>query len=197
MRRRLLLSGPIGCGKSTLIKNALGPAAARAGGFVTVRVRDGSGALRGFELLPARSLASAAPAEGGAPFLTFGRDGPRRDDGAFLTQAAAMLSLAETAPFAVIDEFGGYELLLDGFTAALDRLLCLPVPLVGVLKAPPAAEELNRRMALGDRYLRAALSLRGRLEADPDTLLLETSGQYDAGAEAALGQWVREYVGSI
>ena len=49
MKRRLLLTGPIGCGKSTLIINALGSAIRDAGGFLTLRVIE-DGRLAGFDL---------------------------------------------------------------------------------------------------------------------------------------------------
>ncbi|MFR5782555.1 MAG: nucleoside-triphosphatase [Oscillospiraceae bacterium] len=52
MKRRLLLTGPIGCGKSTLIANALGGAIRHAGGFLTLRVIE-HGRLAGFDLAPA------------------------------------------------------------------------------------------------------------------------------------------------
>ncbi len=41
LKRRLLLTGPIGCGKSTLIINTLGSAIRDAGGFLTLRVIRG------------------------------------------------------------------------------------------------------------------------------------------------------------
>ena len=42
MRRRLFLTGPIGCGKSTLIAKALGSTVRHAGGFLTLRVIEGA-----------------------------------------------------------------------------------------------------------------------------------------------------------
>ena len=58
MKKRLFLTGPSGIGKSTIIRQALGPALAYAGGFVTERVSDGEGRLLGYELLPAAAALS-------------------------------------------------------------------------------------------------------------------------------------------
>jgi nucleoside-triphosphatase THEP1 len=198
VKRRLFLTGPIGCGKSTLIKNALGPAAVRAGGFVTVRIRARSGALEGFDLLPACSLACPGRYFEAHRFLSFGPDGTRRCDSVFNKEAARLLrEAAEEKSFAVLDELGGFELLLPEFSAALDAFLAAGIPCLGVLKALPAADELQARIGLTGEYLRAARQLRERLDLDADTWVLETSGRYDAGAEAALGRWVERYVGNI
>ena len=72
MKRRLLLTGPIGCGKSTLIVNALGSAIKHAGGFLTLRVVE-RGRLAGFDLAPA----CGGPREG---FLSFGEGGAELDN---------------------------------------------------------------------------------------------------------------------
>ena len=50
--KRLILMGPIGCGKSTMIQTVLGQDIARAGGFLTVRKLDGT-QLLGFGLVSA------------------------------------------------------------------------------------------------------------------------------------------------
>ena len=62
---------------------------------------------------------------------------------------------------------------------ALVRFLFSGTPCCGVLE-PPAGEE--------------GLTLRELLAGDPDTMLLETSGKYDANAEGALRHWAEEYV---
>ncbi len=190
MRRRLILSGPIGCGKSTLIKNAVCDRAARAGGFITVRARE-NGELRGFDLMPARAL--VCPGQEARRFLDFGESGAKRDGSVFSDYAAVLLSQARTAPFAVVDEFGGWELMIPEFREALEAFLRSDTPCVGVLKSLAAAEELDRRIGLGGEYLAAARALREALGADENTLLLETGGRYDTGAEGKLRAWAEEY----
>ncbi|MEG1633270.1 MAG: nucleoside-triphosphatase [Oscillospiraceae bacterium] len=191
MKRRLLLCGEIGCGKSTLIKNALGAEAKNAGGFITQRRFDENGALAGFVLLPAAALAGGNFEE--REFLRFSAGGTRRFEGVFERDAARLLREAREKPFALLDELGGFELLIPEFYAALSALLESGTPCVGVLKSPPAAAELKRRVALPEGYLAAAEALRARLASDGDTLLLQTTGRHDAAAERALGAWVCEY----
>ena len=58
MQKRLFLCGPSGCGKNTIIRNALGAALAEAGGFVTERASGADGKLLGFDLLPGACLNS-------------------------------------------------------------------------------------------------------------------------------------------
>lgn len=79
------------------------------------------------------------------------------------------------------------------FYEALTRFFFSGVPCVGVLKALPGAEELRRRVQLPSEYLDAARELHELLASDPDTLLLETTGRYDANAEGALRHWAEEY----
>ncbi len=185
MRRRLFLTGPIGCGKSTLIANALGSSVRLAGGFLTLRVVEG-GRLAGFDL--------AAPC--GQPrerFLSFGAGGVVRDERPFTRTAPALLRQAAERRFAVLDEIGGFELLYPDFYEALTRFFFSGTPCVGVLKALPGAEELRRRVQLPEEYLEAARELRELLAGDPDTTLLETTGRYDLNAEGALRHWAEEY----
>ncbi|NCB52030.1 MAG: hypothetical protein EOM54_09145 [Clostridia bacterium] len=194
MKRQLFLSGPIGCGKSTLIKDALGGAAKSAGGFVTVRALDENDALIGFDLLPACSLACPERQCPAFRFISFSEAGVRRDSGVFRTEAVRLLNEAGNKPFAVLDEFGGYEMLVPEFTEALKRFLKSGVPCVGVLKTPEAVKALRSRISLPPGYPESAAGLRAALEADSDTEILGTSGRNDENAKAALRAWVEEFV---
>lgn len=185
MRRRLFLTGPIGCGKSTLIAKALGSTVRHAGGFLTLRVIEG-GRLAGFDL----AAPSGQPRE---RFLSFGAGGALRDERPFTRTAPALLREAAERKFALLDEIGGFELMYPDFYEALTRFFFSGVPCVGVLKALPGAEELRRRVQLPSEYLDAAHELHELLASDPDTLLLETTGRYDANAEGALRHWAEEY----
>ncbi len=184
-----MLCGPIGCGKSTLIQNALGSAARRAGGFVTLRDME-QGVLKGFDLAPAPVLCGVYCQR--LRFLSF-ENGVRRDDSVFRTHAVRLLDDAGGTAFAILDEIGGFELLIPEFAAALDRFLNGAVPCVGVLKSLPAAGALHARAALPPGYPDAAKRLRARLEQAPDTLVLETTGRDDARAEACLRSWAEQY----
>ena len=192
MQKHLFLCGPSGCGKSTLIRNALGASLAGAGGFVTERVSAPDGSLVGFELLPS---AAAAGVEGFRPlrFLDYRVDPPAKDNEVFRTEAVRLLQEAAWYPFALLDEFGGFELVIPQFRAALADFLSSPVPCVGVLKTLDGAAELQRRFGLGERYLALARQLHAALRADGDTLVLDVSGRCDAAAERALREWAEQY----
>ena len=192
MKRRLLLSGPIGCGKSTMIRNALGEDAVKAGGYVTLRVFEQE-RLRGFNLAPAAALADTEKRKLACRFLDFSQT-PRRNPAAFSVLGRDMLLSALESPYAVIDEFGGMELLISPFMEALQELLASDVPCIGVFKTPQASRELTARIDMGDNYRRAYEALRNQLLADPDTELLSTSGRYDAEAKKQVELWVQKYV---
>lgn len=188
--KRLILMGEIGAGKSTLIRNALGDNAARAGGFVTRRITE-KGAVQGFDLAPAAALWDPAlPAQ---RFLDFSC-GQQRDDSVFAVPGASLLAHALDAPYAVADEFGGLELLVPEFYDGLVKLLTSDIPTIGVLKTPASVRALAERIPLGEEYARKADSLRRLLEADPETMILPISGWDDPNAARTVQIWVETYV---
>ena len=188
MQKRLFLCGPSGCGKTTMIRNALGDKLAGAGGFVTERVSSPDGTLLGFDLLPS---AAAAGIEGFSPlrFLDYTTDPPTRDNEIFRTEAVRLLQEAEYYSFAVLDEIGGFELVIPQYRAQLAAFLSSPVPCLGVLKAPSGVAELRERFGLGEKYEALALRLRAVLESDPDTLVIDVNSRGDAAAEALVREW--------
>lgn len=188
--KRLILLGEIGSGKSTLIRTALGAGAARAGGFVTRRVTE-NGRVLGFDLAPAASLSD--PVLPSQRFLDLSGN-PRRDDGVFAGLGTALLKQALGAPFAVVDEFGGLELLVPEFYEALTALLTSHVPTIGVLKTPASVRALAEKIPLGEEYVQLAESLRSLLEADPETRLLPFSGWDDPCAAETVRNWAETYV---
>lgn len=194
MQKRLFLCGPSGCGKTTMIRNALGDKLAQSGGFVTERVCSPDSALLGFDLLPA---AAAAGIEGFAPlrFLDYTTAPPTRDNEVFRTEAVRLLQEAEYYSFAVLDEIGGFELVIPQFRAQLAAFLSAPVPCLGVLKAPSGVAELRERFGLGEKYAQLYNRLRAALDADPDTLVIDLTERGDAAAEALVNEWCRCFAG--
>ena len=162
------------------------------GGFVTARVLDVTGKIVGLELLPA---AAAGGVEGfkGERFLDCSVVPNTHDNEVFRTTGVRLLKEAEYYPFAVLDEFGGFELIVPEFREALLDLLSDEQPCIGVLKSPPDAETLKRQLSLGDRYTRLLSSLTEALRNDPDTLILEVGSPNDEKALRAVQAWAKEY----
>ncbi len=193
MKKHLFLCGPSGCGKTKLLREELGSALAMAGGFVTERVTDSSGKLLGFDLLPA---AAAAGVEGfeALRFLDYSTVPPKKDNEVFRGPAVQLLKEAEYYPFSIIDEFGGFEIVIPQFRDELAEFLSSEQPCIGVLKSFENAEELRQRFGLGEKYTLLIERLRQALEEDEDTVLLQTSGYEDVAARRIVRQWVKEYV---
>ena len=183
--RRLFLTGPSGCGKSTLLRKALRDKLDTAGGFRTDRIIDENGRYLYFYL---------QQADGTGPqsiFLDFRQKPPTRHNEVF-TETASQL-LRQPAPFFLLDEIGGLELLLPEFQAALDGFLATDTPCIGVLKGLQNAHAMTRHTGLPEACLTAAEALHRRLHADPETQILELSGRDDETAWRAVTDWVEEY----
>jgi nucleoside-triphosphatase THEP1 len=176
-----------------MIRTALGETVAKAGGFATERTYDGDGAPTGFMLMRASELATAPGKRNGRRFLIIDNSGSRRVDAVFTQYAATILRESAASPFAILDEFGGFELTLPDFESALQDFLKTGVPVIGVLKAIPAAKKLTERLNLSDEYLNLARGLLSDLDADPGTTVLRTTGRYDAAAKAAVSEWVKTF----
>lgn len=192
MEKHLFLTGASGSGKTTLIRNALGARLAYAGGYVTERALDADGRLLGFDLLPA---AAAAGIEGfdAARFLDYTHEPPTSDNEVFRGEGVRLLKEAEYYPFTVMDEFGGFELIIPQFREALLEVLNSELPCIGVLKGEQNGEELRRSLGLGEKYSNYRRTLRAALDADPDTLVVDVSGRGDENARRIVMQWASEY----
>lgn len=181
MKRRLFLTGPMGCGKSTAIEKALGDSLPRCGGFLTRRKRDENGHAVSFSL--------ASP-DGGMEetFLDFSSGKPEVHMQIFEQLGTSLLK----GNFLVLDEIGGLELLCPGFHAALETVLESGTPILGVMKGEAPANALIRALGLTEEYETAANNLREWLREDEDTLLYEC-GRFDGAALRLAEDWVKEY----
>ncbi len=205
--KRIFLTGAIGCGKSTLIRAVLGDRLGVAGGFVTQRILEGE-ELIGFDIV---SLAVSVNQEHMYPdtpklgwrekdgrlhlrFLSFKDGKVIRNDEAFSVFASALLREATMKPFALIDEIGGFEILIPEFMEAFELLLASQVPCIGVLKSLPSSERLSQTAGLGSEYLQAAKALHLRLASDPETEIVEMRGHDDKYAINTLWQWKEQYL---
>ncbi len=193
MKKRLFLTGPSGAGKTTIIRQALGPALAYAGGFVTERSLGDGGRLLGFDLLPAAGAAFDSGFERWR-FLDYSGPKPAKDNEVFRSHGVRLLKEAEYYPFVLLDEIGGFEMLIPQFRNALAELLNSELPIIGVLKGPENAGEIKRRFGLGDRFTALTDNLRTVLSKDANTVLLEVKAPGDPVASRIARAWAEEYV---
>lgn len=192
MKKHLFLTGPSGIGKSTLLCEELGWLLQTAGGLATVRATDSSGRLLGYDLLPAAALSGV---EGFTPqrFLDYSTEPPTRDNEVFRSEGVRLLTEAAYYPFALLDEIGGYELLIPQFRRALETLLNSDTPVIGVLKGRENAAELRHRFDLGYKFDLQLDQLWAALSRDEDTVILTMKERGDPICRNIVAQWVLEY----
>ncbi len=144
---RILLTGPPGCGKTTVILRTRGLLSHSAAGFYTEELRSSEGGGRlGFDVV-------ALDGQRG-PLARVGRPGPQLgkyvvDLSSFedVGVRAVEAGLREPHTLLVIDEVGKMELLSAAFVTLLERAFRSPNPLLGTI--------LYRPHPLADRFRRA------------------------------------------
>ena len=192
MKRHLFLTGPAGFGKSAMIRGALGPALAYAGGFVTEYAVDAQGRFLGCDLYPAAAAANLslyAPQR----FLDFSGPVPRKDNEVFRTLGVRLLQETEYYPYAMLDCFGGFELVIPQFWDALTELLKTEKPIIGVIRDRESVHALQSFFGLGERFPEKAALLRQLIEEDGDSVIVAPEEPYDEKIAELVRRWAGEY----
>ena len=194
MEKKLFFIGPAGVGKSRLIREVLGERLALAGGLITAPLSDDAGAFQGFALSPA---AAAGGVEGFTPalYLDCRQYPPLKDHEVFRALGVRLLEEAVWYPYALLDELGGYELIIPEFRAALERLLAGGLPCVGALRSAEDAELLRSLLGLSERYPAQHRRFLDALRRDGDTRLFELREDNADDARRLLERWAAEYAG--
>ena len=195
MKKHLFLTGPSGASKSTIIEQALGDRLAYAGGFITRRNSSPEAKVLSYDLMPA-AAACGMPGFQCWKFLDYSGAKAVKDNEVFRVHGTQLLSEAAYYPFVVLDEIGGFELLIPQFRKALEDLLNSDVPIIGVLKGADNAAQLRKSLGLTERYTMIADNLRKVLAQDEDTILLEVKKQGDTVAQNIARAWCQEYAGT-
>lgn len=144
---RILLTGPPGCGKTTVILRTLERLGCGAAGFFTeeVRAEGGDGARRGFDVVTLEGR-RAPLARVGAPGPRVGRYGV--DVASFEAVGVRALEegLRRPGTLLVVDEFGKMEFLSGRFVELVDEVFRSTHPLLGTIleKAHPLGDRIRR-----------------------------------------------------
>lgn len=166
----LFIEGPIGLGKSEMLRRAVWPVFSRVGGFYVQRIMiQGRCAAFSINALTDRDsyflnreVERIDDAE--RIFLRAGRDGKWRvHREVFEKHAIACLEKArsEKKRLLLLDEIGGIDRECPAFMAALRRSLDGPVPILGVLKSAANLDKLERRLETCSPHNGEGLSLSG------------------------------------
>ena len=193
MERHLFLIGPSGSGKSSLLREVLGEKLALSGGYVTEAVYGNYGELNGFSLSPAAAAANISGFEA-EMFLDCRRFPPRADTEVFRRTGVRLLSEAAWYPYVVLDEFGGFELIIPQFRDALMDILYSEIPVIGALRTQEEAEALREALGLGQKYHTYAQQLRNYIQHDKNTRLLDLSTLSRDDVRKSVQTWVGQHL---
>ncbi|HUV35956.1 MAG TPA: nucleoside-triphosphatase [Patescibacteria group bacterium] len=131
----ILVTGPPGCGKSTLILRVLRRITLPAGGFTTAEIRDPGGSRTGFRIT---DLSGAGGVLAHVSFGTGPRVGRYRvnlDDLERIGAAGIEHAIDDTSTvLIVVDEIARMELFSERFKRAVSRALDSPKPLLGTIQ---------------------------------------------------------------
>lgn len=192
MEKHLFLTGKSSCGKSALIINALGERLGYAGGYMTHGTLNSDGKIERVELMPAPAAAGIA---GYASECILSRAGNSllHDNEVFRNTGVQLLQESQFYPFAVLDEFGGFDIIIPQFREALLEVLNSDLPCVGVLTDEFEGEGLRHALGLGEKYSAYRRALKNALAQDKDTRIVEVRHAGDTDAAKALAAWAAEY----
>ena len=193
MKKHLIITGPSGCGKTTLIREVLGSSVAYAGGLITERKLKEDGSLDGFDIYPAAAAADMNSYTG-QRFISNTALGLNKDTEVFRNYGVQLLTEAAFYPFIMIDEFGGFDILIPQFRNAIADVFSLETPIIAVMKGEKNVKEIKKRFHLGPRFIQTVDIVRNVLANDEDVQIIEMKKPGDPKVKALISQWAEEYI---
>ena len=193
MERHLFLIGPSGSGKTSLLRETLGEKLALSGGYVTEAVYGSYGELTGFSLSPAAAAANISGYKAEL-FLDCRRFPPHADTEVYRQTGVRLLLEAAWYPYVMLDEFGGFELIIPQFREALMDVLHSEMPVIGALKTAEEADALREALGLGPKFHIYTQQLRSLLRQDKNTRLLDLSALSLNAAREYVQAWIEQYL---
>ena len=193
MKKHLIITGPSGCGKTTLIREVLGSSVAYAGGFITERKLNADGSLLGFDIYPAAAAADMSSYTG-QRFISKSVLGLSKDTEVFRNYGVQLLNEAQYYPFIMLDEFGGFDVLIPQFRSAIAEVFSSDKPIIAVTKDNSNVKSVKKNFHLGPRFTQTVEIVRTTLANDVDTQIIEMKKPGDKKVRAAIEQWAGEYI---
>ncbi len=193
MKKHLIISGPSGCGKTTLIREVLGSSVAYAGGFITERMLNEDGSLAGFDIFPAAAAADMSSYTG-QRFIAKTMLGLSKDTEVFRNYGVQLIKEAEYYPFVMLDEFGGFDVLIPQFRNAIADIFSSDKPIIAVMKSDKNVKEVRKNFHLGPRFIQTVDIVKTTLINDVDTMFIEMKKPGDKKVRTAIEQWAEEYI---
>lgn len=195
MRSCLLVEGPSGCGKTTSILRVCGSMLHNAGGFATRRIYTENGDLYGFCQCDPKNFAAADmkyTENAKNVFLRVGKSGAMYPE-VFSEYTLKCLKDGFDAPFCLLDELGGFELLMPEINRALFDLINKGVPIVGVWKNDENSRRMAANLKLCEEYRDRYEKVRLFLLENPNVELVSVKNGADEVWNEKLTVWAEQY----
>lgn len=156
MKNILFLEGDIQIGKSSIILNNLisHKLIEHTTGFLCQRLTE-EGISKAFCLIPAeKAEATVKEYKSNIPntFLEEVSGKWIRKDEVFLTKGIELLKNVPIKRLVLLDEIGGFELLIDGFREKLYEVLQSDTPIIGVIKSNKNAAVMKNAVGIYEKY---------------------------------------------
>jgi len=193
MKKHLFITGTDTAVYSRLLRSVLGDRLSYAGGYITQKqLHKDDTEEYDYYLYPA-CFAAGIPGIDGECFFSFSYTDIFKNTEVFRSLGKRLTDEALYYPYAVIDHFGGFELLIPEFRSTLAELLSSDIPVIGVILDSVEVEEFKNYYGLSDKLDLYTQTLRNALIKDPDTELVNASGMADTELKKLISHWADLY----